>query len=196
MNTEHEADGQRRGDQLLGALEALLIVGDRPLPTTELATALGVPRDAVEEGLERLRRELDGSSSGRRHGIELRLTAAGWQYAARPEFDGVLQAFANSQEPVKLSQPALETLAIVAYRQPIARAQIAAIRAVNVDSVVHTLQDRGLIEEAFRDPDTGAAMFQTTPLLLEQLGLSTLEELPPLSPLLPGADDLEEIDHE
>ena len=98
--------------------------------------------------------------------MELRLTAAGWQYAARPEFDGVLEAFANSQEPVKLSQPALETLAIVAYRQPIARAQIAAIRAVNVDSVVHTLQDRGLIEEGFRDPDTGAAMFQNTPLFL------------------------------
>jgi segregation and condensation protein B len=112
----------------------------------------------------------------------------------RAEHDDIVRDFVLTQSPTKLSQAALETLAVIAYKQPIARSSIAAIRAVNVDSVVRTLLGRGLITESFTDAETGAIHYETTPLLLTQLGINSLDELPPISPLLPdGAEGFEEL---
>jgi segregation and condensation protein B len=191
MTAEPAGCEQSDESALLSRLEAVLIVGDGPVSTTDLAAAIGASTGRVEAALSTLRDELDGRQpGGRRHGMELRRIAGGWQYAARADYDGMLTAFVEAQAPVRLSQAALETLAIIAYRQPIARGQIAEIRAVNVDSVVRTLQERGFIAEAFRDPETGAAMFETTPLLLSEFGIDDLSQLPAISPLLPDAADV------
>jgi segregation and condensation protein B len=124
----------------------------------------------------------------------LREVGGGWRLYVRAEHDDVVRDFVLTQSPTRLSQAALETLAVIAYKQPIARSSIAAIRAVNVDSVVRTLLGRGLITESFTDAETGAIHYETTPLLLTQLGINTLDELPPISPLLPdGVEGFEEL---
>jgi segregation and condensation protein B len=124
----------------------------------------------------------------------LREVGGGWRIYVRPEHDAAVREFVLTQNPTKLSQAALETLAVIAYKQPISRGAIASIRAVNVDSVVRTLLGRGLITEAFTDTETGAIHYQTTELLLVQLGINSIEELPKISPLLvdgvEGFDDI------
>ncbi len=175
-------------------LEAILLVADEPLPLVTLATALGAPVPAVRQSVERLVADYDGADGGIRRGFELREVGGGWRLYVRAEHDDVVRDFVLTQSPTRLSQAALETLAVIAYKQPIARSSIAAIRAVNVDSVVRTLLGRGLITEAFTDAETGAIHYETTPLLLTQLGINSLDELPPISPLLPdGADGFEEL---
>jgi segregation and condensation protein B len=120
--------------------------------------------------------------------------AGGWRIYVRPEYDEVAADFVVTQNPVKLSQAALETLAVIAYKQPISRASIASIRAVNVDSVVRTLVGRGLITEAYTDAESGAIHYATTELLLSQLGINSLSELPQISPLLDdGTDGFDEL---
>ena len=166
------------------AIEAILMVADEPQSLVHLATAVGHPVPAVRQSIERLVADYDGADGGVRRGFELREVGGGWRIYVRPEHDIVVRDFVLTQSPTRLSQAALETLAVIAYKQPISRGAIASIRAVNVDSVVRTLLSRGLITEAFTDGETGAIHYVTTPLLLTQLGVNSLDDLPHISPLL------------
>lgn len=171
-----------------------MLVADEPLALVTLATALGAPVAAVRKAIEVLVADYDGADGATRRGFELREVGGGWRLYVRAEHDDVVRDFVLTQSPTKLSQAALETLAVIAYKQPIARSSIAAIRAVNVDSVVRTLLGRGLITESFTDAETGAIHYETTPLLLTQLGVNSLDELPPISPLLPdGVEGFDEL---
>ena len=175
-------------------LEAILMVADEPQSLVSLATALRSPVPAVRQSIERLVADYDGEDGAVRRGFELREVAGGWRIYVRGDYDEVVRDFVLDQNPSKLSQAALETLAVIAYKQPISRGAIASIRAVNVDSVVRTLLGRGLITEAFTDSETGAIHYATTDALLSQLGINSLDELPRISPLLAdgseGFDDL------
>ncbi len=166
------------------ALEAILMVADEPQSLVSLATAMGVPVAAVRQSIERLVADFDGESGGVRRGFELREVGGGWRIYVRAEHDDVVRDFVLTQNPTRLSQAALETLAVIAYKQPISRGAIASIRAVNVDSVVRTLLGRGLITEAYTDSETGAIHYETTDMLLTQLGVNSIDELPHISPLL------------
>lgn len=166
------------------ALEAILIVADEPQSLVSLAAALQVPTLRVQQAIDRLVADFDGAGGGIQRGFELREVGGGWRIYVRSAYDDLVTDFVFTQNPTKLSQAALETLAVIAYKQPISRGAIAAIRAVNVDSVVRTLVGRGLISEAFADPETGAIHYATTDQLLVQLGINSLDELPRISPLL------------
>ena len=183
--------GAPTGD-LERSLEAIFMVADEPQTLVSLATALSVPIPAVRQSIERLTSDYDGADGGTRRGFELREVGGGWRIYVRGEFDDVVRDFVLTQNPTRLSQAALETLAVIAYKQPISRGAIASIRAVNVDSVVRTLLGRGLITEAYTDSETGAIHYATTDLLLVQLGINSLDELPLISPLL--ADGSEGFD--
>lgn len=174
---------------LTSAVEAILMVTDEPVSLVTLATALAAPLAAVRQTIERLVDDYEGRGGGRRRGFELREVAGGWRIYVREEHDEVVADFVLSQSPSRLSQAALETLAVIAYTQPISRGAVASIRAVNVDSVVRTLLGRGLIAEAYTDSETGAIHYETTPLLLSQLGINSLDELPRISPLLDDGSD-------
>jgi len=165
-------------------LEAILMIADEPQALVSLATGLGAPVPAVRQSIERLVADYDGETGGPRRGFELREVAGGWRIYVREQYDAVVKDFVLTQNPSRLSQAALETLAVIAYKQPISRGAIASIRAVNVDSVVRTLLGRGLITEAFTDSETGAIHYATTDLLLSQMGVNSIEELPLISPLL------------
>ena len=174
-------------------LEAVLMVVDEPQSLVALATALNAPVPAVRQSVERIVADFDGVDGGTRRGFELREVGGGWRIYVRGEHDDLVRDFVLTQSPTKLSQAALETLAVIAYKQPISRGAVASIRAVNVDSVVRTLLGRGLITEAFTDSETGAIHYETTDLLLTQLGINSIDELPPISPLLPdGAEGFDE----
>ena len=176
------------------ALEAIFMIADEPQTLVSLATAVGAPIAAVRQAIEALVADYDGESSSVRRGFELREVGGGWRIYVRTEFDEVVRDFVLTQNPTRLSQAALETLAVIAYKQPISRGSIASIRAVNVDSVVRTLLGRGLITEAYTDSETGAIHYATTDLMLTQLGINSIDELPQISPLLEdgsaGFDDL------
>jgi segregation and condensation protein B len=174
------------------AIEAVLMVADEPLSLVTLATAVGAPVAAVRQAIDGLVADFDGQTGGPVRGFELREVGGGWRLYVRSQYDKLVSDFVNEQSPAKLSQAALETLAVIAYRQPITRGAIASIRAVNVDSVVRTLLSRGLITELFTDAETGAINYGTTELLLQQLGINAIEELPLISPLL--ADGTEGFD--
>ena len=170
-------------------LEAILMIADQPQSLVALAAAVGAPVPVVRQAVDRLVADFDGVDGTVRRGFELREVGGGWRFYVRAELDGVVEQFVEAERPARLSQAALETLAVVAYKQPITRSQIAAIRAVNVDGVVRTLVARGLIEESFTDSETGAINYVTSELLLQQLGINSLDELPLISPLLEdGAD--------
>jgi segregation and condensation protein B len=171
------------------AIEAILMIADEPLSLVSLATALSRPVPAVRQSIERLVADYDGDDGGVRRGFELREVGGGWRIYVRTEYDDAVREFVLTQSPTRLSQAALETLAVIAYKQPISRGSIASIRAVNVDSVVRTLVGRGLVTEAFTDNETGAIHYETTDLLLTQLGINSIEELPHISPLLPDGSD-------
>jgi segregation and condensation protein B len=179
------------------ALEAILMVADEPMSIVTLATAVGAPVKRVRAAVDALVADFDGVSAGGngagvRRGFELREVGGGWRIYVRSEFDAVVSDYVLAQNPTRLSQAALETLAVIAYKQPISRGAIASIRAVNVDSVVRTLLGRGLITEMFTDSETGAINYGTTDLLLTQLGVNSIDELPKISPLL--ADGLDGFD--
>jgi segregation and condensation protein B len=176
------------------ALEAIFMVADEPQSVVSLATVIGVPVPAVRQSIERLVADYDGTDGSTKRGFELREVGGGWRLYVRPEHDDIVREFVLTQNPTKLSQAALETLSVIAYKQPISRGAIASIRAVNVDSVVRTLLGRGLITEAYTDSETGAIHYETTDLLLTQLGINSIEELPKISPLLSdGMDGFEDI---
>jgi segregation and condensation protein B len=176
------------------ALEAILMVADEPMSVVTLATAVSAPVKRVRQAIDVLVEDFDGNAPGGsiRRGFELREVGGGWRVYVRAEFDQVVAGYVLQQNPTKLSQAALETLAVIAYKQPISRGAIASIRAVNVDSVVRTLLGRGLITELFTDSETGAINYGTTDLLLTQLGINSVDELPKISPLL--ADGAEGFD--
>ncbi|MFF2052655.1 SMC-Scp complex subunit ScpB [Leifsonia sp. NPDC058194] len=176
------------------ALEAILMVADEPMSIVTLATAVGAPVKRVRQAIDVLVEDFDGEAPGGsvRRGFELREVGGGWRVYVRAEYDQVVAGYVLQQNPTKLSQAALETLAVIAYKQPISRGAIASIRAVNVDSVVRTLLGRGLITELFTDSETGAINYGTTDLLLTQLGINSVDELPKISPLL--ADGAEGFD--
>lgn len=175
-------------DELDAAIEALLVVADRPLDLLTIASALDRPVAVVRQAMERLRDDYDGRTGGRRRGFELRELATGHRLYARPAHDGVVRHLLEIETAGRLSQAALETLAVIAYRQPVTRGQVAAVRAVSVDSVLKTLVARGLVTEVGRSEETGAVLYGTTDDLLVALGIRSLDELPPLAPLLEGVE--------
>ena len=177
--------------QLRAGLEALLIVAETPLNLVTLAGALEVPINSVKNELEAIQKEYAEANDGLGRGFELREVGGGWRIYVRPNHDWAVKQLVANENPAKLSQAALETLAVIAYRQPVARGQVSSIRGVNVDSVVRTLLSRGLITELYTDAETGAAMFGTTELLLEVLGINSIDELPAISPYLPGQDEID-----
>ena len=175
-------------EELKGAIEAILMITDTPISLVTLATALESPVNEVRDNVLALQAEYNGSETERPRGFELREVGGGWRIFVRQDFDWAVKMFVANENPTKLSQAALETLAVIAYKQPISRGQVASIRAVNVDSVVKTLLSRGLITELYTDAETGAVNFGTTDLMLELLGINSLDELPQLSPYLPDAN--------
>ena len=181
--------------QLRAAAEAVLVVADGPVTCAALAEALGVGEARAGELLESLAAEYAGDGDGPARGFVLRRAAGGWRLASAPAFHDLVERFVIGGATSRLSQAALETLAVIAYRQPVTRGRIAAIRGGSVDGVVRTLRARGLIEEAGAEPG-GALLYRTTDEFLEYLGLDSLDDLPPLAPYLPEASALGEIENE
>lgn len=173
---------------VVGALEAVLLVVDSPVTEAALATSIGHGADRVRSELIALAQRYTEAGSG----IELRAVGGGWRFYTRDRFAPVVERFVLDGQQSRLSKAALETLAVIAYRQPVTRARIAGVRGVNVDGVIRTLVARGLIEEVGQDADTGGLLYRTTELFLERLGLSSLEDLPSLGPLLPEIDSLDD----
>ncbi|GAA4062296.1 SMC-Scp complex subunit ScpB [Microbacterium laevaniformans] len=170
-------------------IEAILLIVDEPQSLVALAAAVGAPVPALRQAVEGLVADYDGETGGPRRGFELREVGGGWRLYVRDEHDDLIAEYVGGQAPSRLSQAALETLAVIAYKQPVTRSQVASIRAVNVDSVVRTLLARGLITELFTDPETGAINYGTTDALLVNLGINSLDELPHISPLLDDGSD-------
>jgi segregation and condensation protein B len=176
-------------------LEAILMVADQPQSVVELSSALEVPVADLKEAISSLVADYNGLTGGPERGFELREVGGGWRLYVRERYDEVVARVIHEQTPAKLSTAALETLAVIAYKQPVTRSQVSAIRAVNVDTVIRTLQGRGLIRESHTDPETGAIFYVTTDVLPTELGIESLEELPPLSPLLDdGAEGFDDFD--
>ena len=167
--------------ELQGGLEALLFVMDDPVDEDTLAGALRCDVDQVRSGLADLAAGYDARSAG----ITLRRVGEGWRLYTREEHAAVVERYLVDGQRSRLTQAALETLAVIAYRQPVTRARVAAIRGVGVDGVMRTLISRGLVSEVGSDPDSGGGLYATTPVFLERLGLSSLADLPELAPLLP-----------
>lgn len=170
------------------AVEAILLVADEPIPDVLLAQVLERPRGEVRALLEELASEYERDGRG----FELRAIAGGWRLYTRPNCAAYVERFVRDGRTARLSQAALETLAVIAYQQPVARSRVAAVRGVAVDAVVRTLLARGLITEAGVEPGTGATLYATTDTFLERLGLASLDELPPLSEHLPDASVLDD----
>ena len=170
------------------ALEAVLMVADQPLDEATLASAVGYPRDDVGGALAALAEEYDASGRG----FELRNVAGGWRYYTREDFAPVVEKFVLEGQQARLTQAALETLAVVAYKQPVSRSRVSAIRGVNVDGVMRTLLNRGLVEEAGTDHETGAHLYRTSTYFLERIGVTSIDELPELAPFLPGVEDFDD----
>jgi segregation and condensation protein B len=189
------------------AVEAVLMVLDQPASATELAAGLNLTVEVVEQLLAELQREYNGYTvkapdmdvasdagfSASPRGFELRNIAGGWRIYSRTDFADIVGRFVLEGQTARLTQAALETLAVIAYRQPVSRARVSAIRGVNVDSVVRTLTQRGLVEDAGNDPESGAVLYRTTSYFLERMGIGSVAELPQLSPHLPGLEGIEEF---
>jgi segregation and condensation protein B len=178
--------GSEPGPSLEASLEAILLVVDEPVAEVVLAQVLERPRDEVSRAL----RELAASYDVQRRGYDLRQVAGGWRFYTREECAPIVERFVRDGQEVRLTQAALETLAVVAYRQPVSRSRVSAVRGVNCDAVMRTLTLRGLVEESGTERETGAILYRTTGYFLERLGLASLEELPELAPFLP--DQIEE----
>ncbi|WP_232246400.1 SMC-Scp complex subunit ScpB [Kitasatospora mediocidica] len=163
------------------------MVVDEPAAEARLADALGRPRAEVAAAL----RELAAEYTAQGRGFELRLVAGGWRFYSRTACAPVVERFVLDGQQARLTQAALETLAVVAYRQPVSRSRVSAVRGVNCDGVMRTLVQRGLVEETGSEPETGAILYRTTNYFLERMGLRGLDELPELAPFLPEVDDVE-----
>ena len=175
---------------LRASLEAILLVADEPVPVVMLAQVLERPRNEVAAEL----RDLAAAYAAEDRGFDLREIAGGWRYYTREDCAPLVERFVSDGQEVRLTQAALETLAVVAYRQPVSRSRVSAVRGVNCDGVMRTLVLRGLTEEAGTDSETGAILYQTTGYFLERLGLASLEDLPDLAPFLP--ENIEDVEDE
>ena len=172
-----------------GAVEAVLMVVEEPVSEVALATALEVTVEAVQEAL----REIEADLADGRHGYTVRSVAGGWRFYSHSAYAPVVERFILHGQQARLTQASLETLAVIAYRQPISRARVGAVRGVNVDGVVRTLLTRGLITEISHDGESGAILYGTTDLFLERMGLESLDDLAPIAPYLPEADMIDEL---
>jgi segregation and condensation protein B len=175
--------------ELDAALEALLLVVDAPTEADALAAAVEQPVARVRAALTRLAAAY--AEAGR--GIDLRRTGGGWRFYTRDAYAPYVQRLLLDGQRARLTRAALETLAVIAYRQPVTRARVSAVRGVNCDGVLRTLVSRGLVQEAGVDGATQGILFRTTELFLERLGLSSVDELPPLAPLLPDVDAIDDL---
>ena len=169
------------------SIEAILMVVDEPVSETVLAQVLEKSVDEITAALEHLVSTYD------ERGFTLKKINGGWRFYSNPEYVSVVEKFVLDGQQSRLTQAALETLSVVAYRQPVSRARVSAIRGVNVEAVMKTLITRGLVEESGIEHETGAILYSTTSYFLERLGLNSLEDLPALAPYLPNLDGLDEI---
>ena len=185
--TEPPAAQTMQPGELRAAIEAILFVVEAPVMVASLAAAVQQPTEAVVAAIEAVRAGYDERGAG----VELRHVAGGVRIYTRAAFAGQVEMFLQDGQRSRLTPAALETLAVIAYRQPVTRSRVSAIRGVNIDGVVRTLTMRGLVVEIGSDPDTGGGLCRTTELFLEKMGLQSLEELPSLAPLLPELDSLE-----
>ncbi|MGH7290977.1 MAG: SMC-Scp complex subunit ScpB, partial [Myxococcota bacterium] len=176
-------------DELGAVLEALMLVVDTPVPVDALAVAIEQPAYRVAAKLRLMADEF----AARESGIDLREAGGGWRMYTRARYAPYVERLLLDGARSKLTRAALETLAVVAYRQPVTRVRVSAVRGVNCDAVMRTLLARGLITESGADSDTGAVAFATTELFLERLGLSSLADLPDIAPLLPDIDVIDDI---
>ncbi|MFD1048788.1 SMC-Scp complex subunit ScpB, partial [Kibdelosporangium lantanae] len=174
---------------LQAALEALLLVIDGPAEEESLADALDQPVKRIRQVLTDLAQRYHDQERG----IDLRNVGGGWRFHTRDRFAPFVEKLLLGGQRAKLTRAALESLAVIAYRQPVTRARVAAVRGVNVDGVIRTLVLRGLIEETGTDRETGGILYRTTELFLERLGLSSLTDLPPIAPLLPEVDAIDDV---
>ncbi len=190
---EGEEDVELDVEELPGgarsAIEAILMVVDQPVTEVELATALGLPTEQVHHHIQ----ALDAEYEEQQRGFTLRRINDGWRVYSRSEYAPVVEKFLMGGQQAKLTQASLETLAVIAYRQPISRSRVSAVRGVNVDGVVRTLLTRGLIEEAGSEDESTATLYCTTPYFLQRMGISSLDELPPLAPFLPDSEMIDEL---
>jgi segregation and condensation protein B len=171
------------------ALEALLLLADEPMSVMDLAAAVREPAEVVESQLQALAQEYTDQVRG----FDLREVAGGWRYYTRTDCSPLVERYVLDGQQARLTQASLETLAVIAYRQPITRGRVSAVRGVNVDGVIRTLLTRGLIAEAGHDGESGAHLYVTTAHFLERMGIASLEELPPLAEHLPDLADLEDV---
>ena len=174
---------------LKSAIEAILLVVDTPVTSLTIAQVTNTPEVEVIKSLKKLQKEFDE----REGGITLREVAGGWRFYTNEHSAEVVERFLKDGMTARLTQASLETLAVIAYKQPVSRGRIAAIRGVNVDGVVRTLLNRGLIEESGAETDSQAVLYKTTPYFLERLGIASLEELPPVADYLPNMAALDAI---
>ncbi|GAA4110608.1 SMC-Scp complex subunit ScpB [Enteractinococcus coprophilus] len=184
---------QRYQSELFAQLEAILLISDEPVTIQQLVTATAADPTELQTTLEAIQRDYDGEVDGKVRGFQLRHVAGGWRLYTRAEHADVIATFMVQGATQKLSQAGLETLAVIAYLQPATRSRVAQIRGVNSDSVVRTLLTRGLIAEGGVEEITGAVRYRTTDYFLELLGLNSIEELPKISPLLPGVAEASQL---
>lgn len=171
------------------ALEAILMVVDEPISEVILAQIIERPTEEIRSALL----ELADSYQNEERGFELKEIAGGWRFYSHPDLAPMVEKFVLDGQSAKLTQAALETLAVIAYKQPVSRARVSAIRGVNVEAVMKTLVTRGLVEESGVENETGAILYRTTSYFLEKIGLNSVADLPALAPFLPDVDGLDEI---
>lgn len=188
-----EAISPQEAQLLFAPVEAILMVVDQPVTSEELGRVLNLSPEDMESVLHMLAAEYSGAQGGRDHGFELRRFGGGWRIYSSARWESLVSQFIVGTGQSKLSQAALETLAVIAYRQPISRARISQIRGVNVDAVVRTLLARELVEEVGQS-SSGARLYGTTAVFLERMGMNSLDELAPLAPYLPASDELDELE--
>ena len=169
------------------SIEAILMVVDEPVTETVLATILERPVEEIQSALNEL------VAQYQERGFQLRAINGGWRFYSHPDESAVVEKFVLDGQQARLTQAALETLAVIAYRQPVSRARVSAIRGVNVEAVMKTLINRGLVEEAGVEGESGAILYKTTSYFLERLGLNSLDDLPALAPYLPDLAALDDV---
>lgn len=187
VTPEVEPQADLGAPSVAAAVESLLLIADDPLSVEEIGAVLDRPVDEITATIETLQRDYAGAHRG----FALRHEAAGWRFVTSVECSELVSRYVKEGQRGRLSQAAMETLAVVAYRQPVSRSRVGAIRAVNVDGVMKTLMARGLITEVGHDEQTGAALYATTEYFLHRLGIGSLDELPPVADYLPELADLD-----
>jgi len=187
--TTDDVDQSLGAPSLSAAVEALLLLADEPMTVMDLAAATRSPSGEVDEVVRQLAEEY--TAQGR--GFDLREVAGGWRYYTRVDCAPLVERFVLDGQQARLTQASLETLAVIAYRQPLTRGRVSAVRGVNVDGVIRTLLSRGLIAEAGHDGESGAHLYRTTSYFLERMGIASLDDLPPLAEHLPDLSELEDV---